>query len=262
MNPSLALPSSAGNIGVGELLAFAGLRPVQSAPKRLAPTTNELVRTLSEIRSDILHDVIGGCTAEDFADRRKNALGEYVSVMRAWAELSRVVVPDVLRSALADESFLALDAELEAEALPRFGSAIKDQALFTTWTIRRTITLLQKIGDAGDPQPGCVTDDERNAKEFSASMWWAQFHMDCLLAAIRFDKPLRPDVLAEIADGLRAVVNAYAAARRGLTFRSSPVSVPAEESTVDWDSEDEELLAASMRDLDHDQAIHDERQAG
>jgi hypothetical protein len=61
-------------------------------------------------------------------------------------------------------------------------------------------------------------------------------------------RSLYPGVLAQMIDGLRAAVNAYAWARRGLALRvheSDPDIAP-----IEWDAEDEDLLADSTMSME------------
>jgi hypothetical protein len=89
--------------------------------------------------------------------------------------------------------------------------------------------------------------DENLAQAFNFYAAWTQFHLDCMLTAIRLQKTIQLDVLPEIIDGLRAAVNAYGYSRQGLDLRS-PQEEP-EIHGVEWDEEDQELLDSSMRDM-------------
>ena len=65
----------------------------------------------------------------------------------------------------------------------------------------------------------------------------------CLIKSMDSGRSLYPGVLAEMIQGLRAAVNAYAWEKRGLALRVRP-----DEPTIapiEWDAEDEALLAES-----------------
>lgn len=145
------------------------------------------------------------------------------------------------------EAFSEMEAEFRNHGEDRFGSPTKDQAMFTIWSLRKTSDLILKIARSGPVSDSQREQDSRLAGEFSFCTAWTQFHLDCLLAAIRTDRSVQPEVLTEIQDGLRAAVNAYGLARQGLDLRVPPVEpqlIPPE-----WDEEDEQLLRSSMRDM-------------
>lgn len=60
-----------------------------------------------------------------------------------------------------------------------------------------------------------------------------------------------PDVLPELDDGLRAVVNAYAWIRQSGDLRAQSPDEGAD-VTASWDEEDDQLLSESMIDLSHE----------
>ena len=128
----------------------------------------------------------------------------------------------------------------------RFGGPAKDQAMFTIWTLRRTSRLISKVASA-DISKDLKDQDEKLATAFSFYATWTQFHLDCMLGSMRFNKPIQLDVLPEIIDGLRGAVNAYGYARQGLNLRA-PEPEPLIEA-IEWDEEDQELLDSSMRDM-------------
>jgi hypothetical protein len=65
--------------------------------------------------------------------------------------------------------------------------------------------------------------------------------------ALRLDRPIYPEVMAELIDGLRSMVNAYAWVRRGLALRIPTIEPHMELSVLD--EEDEMLLKASIHNL-------------
>lgn len=72
-------------------------------------------------------------------------------------------------------------------------------------------------------------------------------HLDCLLASIRFEKAISPDILDEICDGLRAVVNAYGMIREAVGIREQG----AEELVPVYEPDDEDLalIQSSMNEI-------------
>jgi hypothetical protein len=77
-----------------------------------------------------------------------------------------------------------------------------------------------------------------------------RFHIHCLTVSISENRPLHPELMNPIMDGLRSVVNAYGLARRLLD-----IFVPVSEPVIDapqWDDEDSNLLAESAYDTEGD----------
>jgi hypothetical protein len=126
---------------------------------------------------------------------------------------------------------------------------VRDQALFTVWTLRKISALAEKISDKEPVSEDQKGFDTECVKQFCTSMTWTNFHLGCLITAIRFDKSIYPEVLSEIIDGLRAAVNAYAWIRQGVDIRF-PIEEPIIKK-LDWDEEDQELLDSSMSSLDN-----------
>ena len=101
-----------------------------------------------------------------------------------------------------------------------------------------------------------MTDEQKTAleelsSEFALYSAWAQFHLGCLNAAVRLDKAIYPDVLPEIVNGLRAMVNANAFSRQIVE-----IWIPSDDAALTpyrWDAEDEELMQSSMRDMESDE---------
>jgi len=174
----------------------------------------------------------------------------YMRTLRAMSDLVKIIVPDSVIEILAGEYFSELNAELRDQGLTRFGASVLDQAMFTVWTLRKIHDLIPKISTSEPVAKANKAKDGQLAMEFSVASAWTQFHLDCLSAAIRFDRPLYPEVLVEITEGLRTAVNAYGLIRQGVNLRVSP-----NEPTIEarqWDEEDEELLNSSMHDMDHE----------
>ena len=61
--------------------------------------------------------------------------------------------------------------------------------------------------------------------------------------------PIAEEVKEMICEGLRAAVNAYVIVKDALALRRTEPIVESAPVDLPWDEEDDELLAASMRDL-------------
>jgi hypothetical protein len=248
MNPALALePRTKAPIGLGELLAFLGL-PSNRSVKDLPGTGAEAFKGLTGLIDELLSRTIDQRTKAAFESTRDKVFGDYFWAVKTLSRLARIVVPEGVISRLVEESFSELEADLRDQGTIRFGTPAKEQALHCVWTLRRTSGLISKIHYAGKPPSELEQQDAALASRFAFYASWTNFHLDCLVAAIRLDKPIHPDVLPEIIDGMRAAVNAYGLIRQGVDLRFPPVEEPSF-SAPQWDAEDQELLDSSMHDL-------------
>jgi hypothetical protein len=250
MNEALTIPQPP-SIGamVSELFAFIGLPSERAAKQGLAQRADELVATIATILDQLVLDVIEKRTASEFKAAREAAFPNYVRAMRGVSDLVRAVVPTSVLDRLTSESFCELEADFRDHGLSSFGAAIRDQAIFTIWTLRKISDLLERVS-AKRLADHLIQADAEFASQFAFFSLWTRFHLDCLTVSMKLQKPLYPDVLELITDGLRAAVNAYAWIRQGVDLR-----IPVPEPTVapiEWDDEDQELLDSSMQDMDHE----------
>ena len=248
MNEATLAPSVIGAVGLDGLLALVGL-PSKRTTGELAGHVLEVFNGITALIDGFLLRAIDARTVEEFRATRDTIFVDYARAVISLSGLVQMVVPEPMIERLLNESFCEMEAEFKDQGLIRFGAPAKDQAIFTVWTLRRTGSLIAKIIGAGPVSEGLRKQDSEIAAEFSAAIAWTQFHLDCLTCAIRFDKKIQPEVLAETQEGLRAVVNAYGLARRGLHLRA-PSSEPTLPIPIEWDDEDQELLDSSMRDMD------------
>ncbi len=240
-------PSLIESVGLDGLLALVGL-PSKRTKGELSGHVLEVFSGVTALIDTLLLRAIDARTAEEFRTKREAIFGDYARAVISLSGLIRMVVPEPVIEKLLTESFCEMEAEFKEQGLVRFGAPAKEQAIFTIFTLRRTSSLIAKIIAAGPVSQALRQQDLEIASEFSAATAWAQFHLDCLVCAIRFDKKIQIDILAAIQDGLRAAANAYGLARRGLVLRApSPELAP---SKTEWDDEDQELLNSSMRDME------------
>lgn len=99
------------------------------------------------------------------------------------------------------------------------------------------------------PSPEAVALGKGLQSDFAIAAAWSQFHLDCLTTAMLLNKPIYPDLVPAIVDGLRTEVNAYAIAKQMIDLY---LPQAAEERLIPytWSEEDEELLASSMEDME------------
>jgi hypothetical protein len=246
MKYAISLPNAVRSLNLENVKIPVRL-PEHSAS--VTPKVAELARNLSRIMNDMLLSVIDQKTVQDFTERRDKVLPDYVKILRAQSDLIGVMIPDVLAlAALVGEAFSEIETELEEQGVERFGSVVKDQAIFTIWTLRKTMEQIAKIWSFTGTLPEQLEEQDREiCREYFFAAIWTQFHLHCLVLSMRFDKAIYPDLLPEITDGLRAAVNGYAAVRRGVDLR-----FPYEDPSVipdTWDEEDQELLDSSMSEI-------------
>ncbi|MFZ0803546.1 MAG: hypothetical protein WBQ09_13325 [Terriglobales bacterium] len=233
--------------GLGDLRALIGL-PSKRSDSQLSVSVQELFKTTANVLDTLLIKAIEQRTAAEFEATRTSVFGDYWKTTTALSGLLQVILQPRTVDRLIWESFSELESEFKEQGLVRFGVAAKDQAVFTVWTLRKISRLLAKINASGDVAKAKKAADAKLASEFSFCATWTQFHMDCLLASIRFDKAITPEVLDEISEGLRAAVNAYGLVRQGAELRS-PVDEPTL-APIAWDEEDQELLNSSMLEME------------
>ena len=245
---NLTLPTNAGDIGFGELQAFVGL-PGERSSRSLPADLRKALAVIIEKADAPLKFAIDARSAQEFDDRRKKVFADYVGVRNVLAGMARVVISPIQLDSAADIAFDLIEGEAESETLPRFGATACEQTKFSVWALKRTLKLLERLENA--PAPSDLEKSDEYRHRYSMWIWWCLFHLDCFRTAIRMDKPLRPEVVEEIVEGLRSAVNAYIAARKDIGLRGLVQSQPVAPE-ADWDNENQELMDASMADLDRE----------
>ncbi len=226
------------------LLAFLASRSRRSARELSAPTV-EVFNGVAGVLERLLTEVIEKRTAAEFDSAFTEAFQKYVSITLALSRLAQTVVPADVVDRLTRESICELEADFRDKALLAFGAAARDQAMFTIWTLRKINELVTNISTVKLDQSK-QKEDRELSYQFNVSALRAQFCLDCLNLALRINRPIYPEVMRELVEGLRAMVNAYAWARQGFALRFPSAEQPSE--LIGTDAEDEELLSASMHD--------------
>src|SRR5947199_339130 len=143
MVETLALSREWSAIGVGEMLAFPGTS--ERPERQLSGSAVELMRNISSVLEDLVLCAIENRTAVDFKASRDNAFPKYVEAVSALVSLIRIVVPPHVIERLNREFFCELEADLRDRGLTAFGPALRDQAVFTVWTLRKISDLSIQI---------------------------------------------------------------------------------------------------------------------
>lgn len=233
---------------LGELLALVGLPSKRKTTKTaISESARNIIKETGTVLDGLMRRGIAAQSLGEFQQMREDVFPHYASAMVSVARLIKVILPENTIETLSRESLAEFESDFREKGLDRFGTTARDQALSTIWTLRRTGGLLSKIVAAKLPQDNQQKDQEI-CSNFSFYMNWSQFHLDCLLIAMRTNSTIQLDVLPEIVNGLRGAVNAYGYAREALRLRA--IQQEQLQATYQWDEEDEELLNSSMSDLE------------
>lgn len=249
MNEAVALaPNDIDSNGLGQLRALAGLASQRRSA--VSPSADQIIGlgSLGSLIDKLLIRTVREQSVEEFRATRSAVIGTYTRAVIAFAQLIEKVVPAPTIDRVIAESFSEQEKEFRDHGEERFGTTVKDQAIFTIWTLRKTSGVITKVASRDLLSPDLRQKDRELARTFSGATAWTQFHLDCLLTSIRHDIVILPVVLPEIVDGLRAAVNAYGHAREGLDLRVT--TVEPEVVQYQWDEEDQMLLDSSMREME------------
>lgn len=223
-------------------LSFLISRSKASA-RTLSPSAIDVFKGCYEAVKQALSAVIETRTAADFNRVFQREFPRYVSLSLAMSKFASAVIPEPLIEQLTRESICEMEAEFRENGLAAFGTAVRDQALFTVWTLRKISELVSQI-IATKPQESKKKEDSECRANFTLCMFRAQFSLDCLSASLETRQAIYPQVLEELVDGLRAMVNAYAWARRGLEFRAPSTETNFEVPPLD--DEDRSFMDATL----------------
>jgi hypothetical protein len=256
MNPALPMTQGLGAdmpppglaiMNVGNMLALPGRvfeRPEDS--KRVSVSTQELFRNVADTLRELVAYAIQKRTANDFRKAVDKVFPKYFEAALGLSLLARTSVARPVLETLTNESFSTMEADFRENGLAAFGAAVRDQAVFTVWTFRKISEICQKI-DGTKLAVGLQESDEKIFLHFAYHLMRTRFHLGCLAASMRLHKPLYPDVLTIIIDGLRSAVNSYAWARQALDLRI-PSTEP-QVTPIEWDDEEQALLSEANQDI-------------
>jgi hypothetical protein len=244
---SVVSPSQLG-VSPRELLELVGMpSEAGSSTKQLSGSANDLVGAVVSVLSAMVLRTMEERTAESFEKIRADVFPRYFAAMIALGSLLRVTVPEKDIAWLTAQSLSELEADFRDSGAAAFGEDLRDRGIFTVWILRKIYDLAEEMGKAS--AAGAVSlESIENTKQFAVSAVWARFHIDCLVKSMRSQKPIFPDVVDSIRDGLRGTVNAYAWLRREVD-KQIGADVEPVLSPVEWDTDDELLLSDSMRDM-------------
>lgn len=240
-----ALPTT--KINIGQLLKVVGLPTERERTSTIVGQANDLVREVVLVIDGLIVTSIDQRTSADFVKTREEVFPQYVAAITALGSLARIILPKQTIERMSLESFSQMEADFRDLGDSTFGTDLAERGLFTVWTLRKIYDIAKEIETSELPKEQAKEDTEK-ARDFVKFALWNRFHVDCLVKSMRAKKPIYPDVVEQVRDGLRAAVNAYAHIRQWADIRNPrPDNDPGE---IEWTSEDEQLLADSMRDLE------------
>lgn len=185
----LALARDFGIIRAGEMLAFPGSVSERSA-KQISGSAEELIRNISGMTEDLVVSVIEKRTAAKFEATRSKVFPKYVDAVLALSSLIRILVPQQMIERLNREFFCELEGDLRDRGLIAFGAAVRDQAMFTVWTLRKISDFMSQIAVV---PPNSDKDQQRVAAELARECIYhairTRFHVHCLVSSMASDTP-------------------------------------------------------------------------
>lgn len=197
----------------------------------------------NEIRS-LVHLLLVCPSAEMFRMERAKVFGKYSLFAKALSKLTLTDADPLVHQQLVQGALAAAEQLLRQNGDGLLGTEATAEALFSLVTMQRAFKLVPQIIAK---QTDREEEDNRCAKEFGLAILWAYLHLDVLMAALCDGKTISVDVLADILQGLRFSVTAYAYAREGYRLRY-PAAEPMMFPAVPWDDEDQALAAESTAD--------------
>lgn len=236
-----------------DLKGFVGLgTQTRAKTDDTAAQLNQVFGEVTRLADELFVTILEQRSAESFRQTVERSFNDYVHLMRAKGDLIRFALRNDTASAerLVDQSLSSLEADFRHEGAVRFGQTVNEQAVFTIWTLRRTVNQIWRVHAA----EVALTQEQLEAREaltadFGLYSAWAQLHLATLSASLRLNRPIHPDVAPAVLDGLRAMVNAGGFARQ-LIDMALPSAGDDELEPYEWDDEDDELVRSSMADLD------------
>jgi hypothetical protein len=233
---------------------MSGFHPIgvvgQSATGRLQASFAEIVNRLLREQEEIAIQAAKAINAEDFKARRAKLYLEYLNLTKA---VSNVVLTKVDQTSLTDimdlasmleTSFSSLEEEIETHGALYFAESDQAEIMFSAVTLKNAyMTIPRFLGVKLDQS--LLSQDKELGENFGLTAIWAQFHLEGLMAAMRKNLTVVPDVLSELLEGLRQSVMAYSYVRQALDLRNLLDDRYSDDlGAVEWDADDEALARA------------------
>jgi hypothetical protein len=239
MCEALELPA----IGIREPVPFV----ISSSPKEVASgAVEDLVKNIGVVLQKFFLTAIEKRTATEFRSFYGEIFPNYSKIMYALGVLSAALIPRGMLEQMTYDSLCEMESDFRDNAIGAFGSSVRDQAMFTVWTLRKINDLAQRLSKTL-ANPSEEGKDSHYSSSFMVHGLRMRFGLDCLLVSMHNRRPIYPEVLEVISDHLRSAVDAYAWLRQAVDLRHQ-----AEEPTLPFislDDEDREFIDASAHDF-------------
>jgi hypothetical protein len=249
---SLALSSTSVATGASIILdrsvKLLGLPAERTARKTLPGSADKVLRTISAILDEMVVGVIALRTEAEFKTAFAEVFPKYVELVIAFGRVASAVVPRNTIIRLSAESFSEIEADIREHGSACFGDNLRERAVFTVWTLRKTSDLLEML-QQGNIDKEQEAKDRECASEYFLHALIARFHVDCLVVAMRRNQPIYPEVVPTVDNGLLSIVDAYAWVKQAVDLRF-PTNDDHDAPFVYWSSDDDALVEDSMNDLD------------
>jgi hypothetical protein len=242
-----SMPVPAPKVNLGQLLKVIGLPTERDRAAATVGEVNHLVREVVLVIDGLVAASIDQRSSSEFVKMREEVFPQYVAAITALGALARIVIPKQAIDRISLESFSEMEAVFREFGDSALGSDLAERGLFTVWTLRKIYDLAKEIEASEFPKEHAKEDVEK-AREFVRFALWNRFHVDCLIKSMRTDKPIYPEVVEHIRDGLRAAVDAYAHVREWADIRNPRPDL--DPGPIEWTGEDEAWLIDSERDLE------------
>lgn len=246
MHPSILMPQGLGTINVGGMLALPGFKLKQTTvANNISNNAEQLIENVLAMLDTLVVQAIESRSAVEFLETRERIFPQYYDTILGLSYLVQIAIPRDVLDVMNNESFAKIEASFQDRGLAAFGSDIRDQAIFTTWTLKKISVLCQRINriPLNSDLKGSNSDI---FNQFLFHAMCTRFSLDCLSKSMLLQKPIYPEVLPKIMDGLRNAVNTYVYIRRALDLRDEVPELSLD--WTEWDDEDQILLDESSSD--------------
>ncbi len=229
-----------GSIDVGRMLALPGFKPAPAKPAEAVATNGgNVIDSVLTVLNSLVVQTIQTRTAAEFVATRQRVFPRYYDAVLGLSYLMQsFATPDAIES-MVQESFKTIESSFAARGVAAFGTEVCDQAVFTSWTLKRIADVCRRI----DSLPLDANLKDCNSELFTDFLLHAmctRFSLDCLSKSMTLSKPIYPEVMPVVIDGLRSAVNCYAYVKRAYDLRCP--TEPVLEEEPEWDDEDAALL--------------------
>src|SRR5205085_1874024 len=144
MNPGLSMPQGLGKINVGGMLALPGFKRKQTKiANNLPGNAEQLIDNVLGTLNTLVVQAIETRTAEEFLATRERVFPQYYDAVLGLTYLIQVIVPEDVLDVMSNESLSKMEASFRDRGLAAFGTDVRDQAVFTTWTLQKISGLCQ-----------------------------------------------------------------------------------------------------------------------